>query len=190
MAKYIAKFKNKAAIPFLTNLLKQAEIKTQCSIKGALIASGDKKISEDVLSDLKGKSITKTVEAILIIRDTYDKEQLKNLLPLLEDNRDIKNYIESCFEINVKTKAPGRISSGSVRIQLKTIGEVAIEAANCLFRTTTPKEIAWWYEREGEETIEEKTEPDGTIIRKTRAKMQWGTGKEAINKIREYCKSK
>jgi hypothetical protein len=120
-------------------------------VEAALLRAGDAGVRAKVDAALKpdqGRP-DELARALLLVGEARAVEYLDRAAHFVASKRRLEHPVRSAFRIEKTTKLP----DGGQRVQtespeLRLLGEVALEAANCMVRPTTPDYIAWWYEME------------------------------------------
>lgn len=118
-------------------------------VRGALLRARDPATEEWVKRSLESKDADEVAAALLAAGNGRVERMLPAAAKLLDDGRTLEKSVRSRYKISVRKELPnGGVQISSRYPDLKTVGEVALEAANRMVAPTTPEYIAWWYELE------------------------------------------
>lgn len=150
-ALFAGAFRTDAMRGALRELANAPEAKPQdkAIARAALLRAGDPAVEKEVLEKLKGKDVKAIAEALLTIGDSRRGDLLARVTAFAKDERAVEGGLKSGFGVRTVTKlANGGQSSTTSYPELKTLADVAAEAASRLVSPTTPDMMAWWYETE------------------------------------------
>ena len=123
----------------------------KAALRAALVRAGDAASVADVRKGLASKDADETARALLLAGDARASvDFLADAARLADDARKLAARAPSQWPDTRVTKSDDGLTttSESVAVELTTVGDAAVEAANRMFATTLPEWTAWWYELE------------------------------------------
>lgn len=115
----------------------------------ARLRAGDPAVIKRVGGRLKSKDSTECASALLAMGDSREPAFLERIARFTGDRRSLDAPAKSVFGVEHRKKlANGGWSCSTVYPELKTVAEVALEAASRVVQPMTPEQIAWWHEME------------------------------------------
>jgi len=115
----------------------------------ARLRAGDPAVIKTVRGRLKSKDPAECASALLALGDSRDPAFLERIARFTGDRRSLNAPVKSVFGVEHRKKlANGGWSCRTVYPELKTVAEVALEAASRVVQPMTPEQIAWWHEME------------------------------------------
>lgn len=152
-ARDLAAFRSDAVRTRLKELAADAEVAANgalsAAVRAARVRAGDPMPLADLEKALTSKDPTIVSEALLLAGDARATTLLARVSRLLDDKRPLAKAVPSQWpDTKTETTPDGTTTSNTIPVELKTVGEVALEAANRMCATTLPDWVAWWYEPE------------------------------------------
>ncbi|MCE9637292.1 MAG: hypothetical protein K8T90_16425 [Planctomycetes bacterium] len=120
------------------------------AIRAALVRSGDAAAVADVRKGLASKDVGDVAKSLLLAGDARATEFLADAARLADDVRKLPAPIASHWSETKTTKSEDGLTtrSDTIPVNLATLGDIAVEAANRMGASTLPGWVAWWYEIE------------------------------------------
>lgn len=118
-------------------------------VRAARVRAGDREVTAAVEKDLASKDPAVVAAALLVLGDARATRQLATAARLAVDARVLREPAASQWTVQTTTTGPdGGSTTTSEPVPLRTVGAVAVEAANRMCATTLPGFVAWWAEPE------------------------------------------
>lgn len=152
-ARDLAAFRSDAVRAALRELAADADVSANEALAGpvraARVRAGDPEAVAALEKALTSKEAATVAEALLLAGGARATALLARVSRLVDDKRPLPKAIPSQWpDTKTETTPDGTTTSSTIPVELGTVGEVAIEAANRICATTLPEWVAWWYEPE------------------------------------------
>ncbi len=136
----------------LRALAASEEVKSDASrsaeVRAALIRGGDPAALAELRTALTSKDPATVADALLVAGDARDAALLPEIAKLAADARALAEPRTSRWNEEKRTESGGVTTFTSSPVELATVGDVAVEAANRIHASPLPGFVAWWYELE------------------------------------------
>jgi hypothetical protein len=138
-------------------------------IRAALVRAGDPGAVAELKKGHASKDSGEVAKALLTAGDARAVEFVGDAATLAADSRVLATSAVSRWSETRTTKSADGLSTTSetVPVNLKTVGEVALEAACRMGASTLPDSVTWWYEIEKE--------------------PRFGRGADAVKRLRQFA---
>lgn len=119
-------------------------------LRVALVRLGVPAARKKLRSELRSKDPGVVAEALLVVGDAHASELLSEVITHATSDLRLKASLTSRWKRQVRTESEDGSSSTtrSLPRTLRTLGEVALEAASRLVACTAPGYVAWWHDPE------------------------------------------
>ena len=117
-------------------------------VGAARVRAGDPESLALLDKALASKDPSIVAHGLLLAGDARATTLLARIGRFVDDKRPLPKAVRSKWSDTKTTTSDGTTTSNTVPVELGTLGEVALEAANRMCATTVPDWVAWWYEPE------------------------------------------
>ena len=118
-------------------------------VGAARVRAGDPESLALLDKALASKDPSIVAHGLLLAGDARATTLLARIGRFVDDKRPLPKAVRSKWsDTKTTTTSDGTTTSNTLPVELGTLGEVALEAANRMCATTVPDWVAWWYEPE------------------------------------------
>ncbi len=150
-ARWLASYRSEGVRQALRALREDPSLPAESrrAVDVALLRADDATAVAGLKAALGGKDAEPLAAALLLAGDARRADFLADAAKHAGDERALSAPVESEGEIRTRTDNPGGgWTETSTHPALRTLGDVAVEAASRMVKPMTPEMMAWWYEPE------------------------------------------